>query len=376
MQYPLQVFFLSSRVHPGETPASHVFNGFLNFITSTDDPRAAALRDQFVFKLIPMLNPDGVCRGHYRTDSRGVNLNRMYANPDPSLHPSVFAARSITLHAHISYRLTCSAQKKRRSTIGNGGSRNSSELQQKAVKASGTEESDENKSNCDKPFSSPNCIKSMKDKETDTYRTGDHSDQYLQLGNEGQSQEKIKLADKTDRRENQELESPNLKTSYLQNATQESTHCDKRDLETSDNTQNCSSLYKTRELLTDMHFSNASPPKKFCSDVSAASPKSDLMVDLTPELVSKMENLSIEDSEISSKRKMTAGKKTSHTNSGILYSKSDLLDVPPEESGLAFYVDLHGHASKRGCFIYGNHLEDEDQQVKIQLCLFIFWGSK
>lgn len=62
--------------------------------------RAEAIRDNFVVKMIPMLNPDGVADGHYRTDTRGVNLNRFYLNPDPQLHPSIFATKRIILHHH------------------------------------------------------------------------------------------------------------------------------------------------------------------------------------------------------------------------------------------------------------------------------------
>ena len=42
----------------------------------------------------------GVFRGHYRTDTRGANLNRFYLDPDRRLHPSIYAARSLIMHYH------------------------------------------------------------------------------------------------------------------------------------------------------------------------------------------------------------------------------------------------------------------------------------
>lgn len=92
--YLLQVVFLSARVHPGETPSSYVMNGMISLLMAKSDPVAVMLRKNFVFKIIPMLNPDGVYRGNYRTDTKGVNLNRVYLNPSPTDHPPIYAARS------------------------------------------------------------------------------------------------------------------------------------------------------------------------------------------------------------------------------------------------------------------------------------------
>merc|ERR550534_1820704 len=92
-----RVVFVSARVHPGETPSSFVLKGFLDFILKEDDIRAQKLREKFIFILVPMLNPDGVYRGHYRTDSRGVNLNRVYLDTLPEWHPTISATKQLIL---------------------------------------------------------------------------------------------------------------------------------------------------------------------------------------------------------------------------------------------------------------------------------------
>ena len=65
------VVLFTARVHPGESPSSYSMNGIIKFLLDRNDYRSSLLRKYFVFMIIPMLNPDGVYRGHYRLDALG-----------------------------------------------------------------------------------------------------------------------------------------------------------------------------------------------------------------------------------------------------------------------------------------------------------------
>ena len=72
--------------------------GAIEFLLRTDDARAWALRELYVFKIIPILNPDGVYRGHYRSDTLGQNLNRCYDAPDAVRQPVIDVCRRLLMH--------------------------------------------------------------------------------------------------------------------------------------------------------------------------------------------------------------------------------------------------------------------------------------
>ena len=80
---------LSARVHPGETGSSFIIEGFLKEILASL-PHSQFLRERFYFKVVPMINVDGVSRGNYRFSASGVDLNRKWKAPSQQHHPEIF----------------------------------------------------------------------------------------------------------------------------------------------------------------------------------------------------------------------------------------------------------------------------------------------
>nr|XP_018914679.1 PREDICTED: cytosolic carboxypeptidase 6 [Bemisia tabaci] len=90
----LRVIIILGRIHPGESPTSYVCQGIIDFLIS-NHPIAQTLREHVVFKIIPMMNPDGVFLGNYRSTLMGIDLNRAWHQVSEWIHP--------TLHATLSF---------------------------------------------------------------------------------------------------------------------------------------------------------------------------------------------------------------------------------------------------------------------------------
>jgi len=93
-QFKKKGVIITGRVHPGESNASWMMKGLIDFLVS-DQLEAKILRDNYIFKIIPMLNPDGVINGNYRCSLAGCDLNRRYKHPNKNLHPTIWHLKDL-----------------------------------------------------------------------------------------------------------------------------------------------------------------------------------------------------------------------------------------------------------------------------------------
>ncbi|CAF0947049.1 unnamed protein product [Rotaria sordida] len=89
-----KIVFITARIHPGETNSSYMMRGLLEFITS-NDKTAQKLRSELVFKIVPMLNPDGVIVGNYRCSLTGKDMNRNFRHPRKQAFPIIYHIKEL-----------------------------------------------------------------------------------------------------------------------------------------------------------------------------------------------------------------------------------------------------------------------------------------
>ena len=62
------VILVNCRIHPGETNASFICKGLMKELASRK-PIVKDFLERNIIKIIPMLNPDGVMMGNFRTSN-------------------------------------------------------------------------------------------------------------------------------------------------------------------------------------------------------------------------------------------------------------------------------------------------------------------
>ena len=69
---------INTRTHSGETSSSWVLDGLLMEVAECRELEEWLLAENIVLKIVPMLNPDGVFIGNYRTGIVGDDFNRRF----------------------------------------------------------------------------------------------------------------------------------------------------------------------------------------------------------------------------------------------------------------------------------------------------------
>eukprot|EP00755_Sulcionema_specki_P020679 Sspe_Gene.72537::Locus_43356_Transcript_1_1_Confidence_1.000_Length_2947::g.72537::m.72537 len=93
-----KVIAVSARVHPGETVASWMVKGLIDYLIDPTSKDAKYLRDNFVWKIVPMLNPDGVVNGNHRCSLTCRDLNREWYQPSATVSPPIFHLKRLMKH--------------------------------------------------------------------------------------------------------------------------------------------------------------------------------------------------------------------------------------------------------------------------------------
>ena len=81
-----------ARQHSGEVTSSFMIEGIINFLFG-ESVRAEELLKRYIFKIVPMVNVDGVVHGNTRAELIGADPNRKWSNPHKIRNPIIYTLK-------------------------------------------------------------------------------------------------------------------------------------------------------------------------------------------------------------------------------------------------------------------------------------------
>ena len=98
VRHKKKIIGVIGRQHPSETVSSYVMEGFINSLVYLNDESSVELLKNYIFKIIPMVNIDGVIYGNSRCDITGSDINRKWTrHPNQFMYPIISAIRKLFL---------------------------------------------------------------------------------------------------------------------------------------------------------------------------------------------------------------------------------------------------------------------------------------
>lgn len=81
--------YITARLHAAETHGSWIMKYLIEELTQNPEKYENVLNN-YVVKLVPMTNPDGVTIGNARSSLVGLDLNRRWSDPNATIHPEIY----------------------------------------------------------------------------------------------------------------------------------------------------------------------------------------------------------------------------------------------------------------------------------------------
>lgn len=86
-----KIVWILGRQHPVETTSSYMIEGIINYLLGSmaSASETDCFYQNYIFKIVPMVNPDGVIHGNTRAELTGIDPNRAWKKTHKAITPVI-----------------------------------------------------------------------------------------------------------------------------------------------------------------------------------------------------------------------------------------------------------------------------------------------